>query len=64
MGHEAYLRREREALARHGQESAHEGEAEPAPSLPEAKPNESGVLVSNEAWRRYMRKCDTWETNE
>lgn len=35
---------------------------EGAPSIPEAKPNTTvGVFVSNPAWRRYMRKEDTWE---
>lgn len=60
MGHEAYKRRQRER----GQESTGESEADVTPSLPEAKPDTSGVLVSNEAWRRYMRKEDTWETKD
>lgn len=64
MGHEAYLRRERER----GQESASTSEAPFTETITEAdlQPADEthGVLVSNPAWRRYMRKEDTWDPNE
>lgn len=44
-----------------GSQSSSEGEAQATPPLPEAKSNPGGVLVSNPAWRKYMRKEDTWE---
>lgn len=34
---------------------------EELPKIPDAKPNVQGMLISNPAWRRYMRKEDTWE---
>lgn len=51
-------------LSRRGElrpESSSQGEAEAPPSLPKARRETIGVVITNPAWLRYKRYYDTYE---